>query len=263
VNGPATRTLEAKGKHVRELRDKVAVVTGGGDGIGRGIATVMARHGAHVVVADISSDKAKTVAAQIEALDRRSLPILQDVADLASSDSVLSAAIGTFGQVDILVNNVGVASQVAFDALTEAEWDRINDINSKALFFSCQTYGRYFRDRKAGKIVNISSYVGKEAIVEYAHYCASKAAVIAITQSVAKELAAHGVNVNAVCPGIVRTPMWDGLNPDQWAMQEPKIPLGRGQTVEDIGEAVSFLASERARNITGMTLGVTGGLAVW
>jgi meso-butanediol dehydrogenase / (S,S)-butanediol dehydrogenase / diacetyl reductase len=143
VNGPATRTLEAKGKHVRELQDKVAVVTGGGDGIGRGIATVMARHGAHVVVADISSDKAKTVAAQIEALDRRSLPILQDVADLASSDSVLSAAIGTFGQVDILVNNVGVASQVAFDALTEAEWDRVNDINSKALFFSCQTYGRH------------------------------------------------------------------------------------------------------------------------
>jgi NAD(P)-dependent dehydrogenase (short-subunit alcohol dehydrogenase family) len=250
-------------EQVGELQNKVAVVTGGADGIGRGIATVMAAHGARVVVADISFDKAKAVAAHIEDLGRPSLAIQQDVANLASSAAVLSAAIQTFGQVDILVNNAGIASQVAFDALTEAEWDRVNDINSKALFFSCQTYGRHFRDQKAGKIVNISSYVGKEAIVEYAHYCASKAAVIAITQSVAKELATYGVNVNAVCPGIVLTPMWGGLHPDQWAMQEAKIPLGRGQTVEDIGEAVSFLASERARNITGMSLGVTGGLAVW
>lgn len=246
-----------------ELDDKVAVVTGAGDGIGQGIARVMARRGACVVVTDIAREKAVATVDAIVGEGGRGLALAQDVAHPATHADVLAQAVDAFGRVDIIVNNAGVATQLGFDQISEAEWDRVCDINEKSVFFSCQTYGRYFRDRRAGKIVNISSYVGKEAIEEYAHYCASKFAVVAITQTLAKELAPFNVNVNAVCPGIVYTPMWKGLHPDQWKKQEAKIPLGRGQTVEDIGEAVSFLASERARSITGASLGVTGGLAMW
>ena len=259
----AVATAPAKGGDVAELAGKIAVVTGGGSGIGQGIARVMATRGADIVVTDVKGDKAEAVAAEIVAIGRRGLALQQDVADLVSVADVLAKAIAAFGQVDIVVNNAGVATQIAFDDMSESEWDRVNDINAKSVFFSCQTYGRYFRGRKTGKIVNISSYVGKESIAEYAHYCASKFSVIAITQTLAKELALHNVNVNAVCPGIVYTPVWDGLHLEQWKKQEQKIPLGRGQTVEDIGEAVSFLVSERAKNITGVSLGVTGGLAMW
>ena len=111
--------------------------------------------------------------------------------------------------------------------------------------------------------MNVTSFCGKETIVEYTPYCASKFSATAITQSLAKELAAFNVNVNAVCPGIVRTRMWDGLADTQWDMHVKRVPLQRGQTVEDIGEAAAFLASDRAINITGVSLGVTGGLSIW
>ncbi|WP_321883356.1 SDR family NAD(P)-dependent oxidoreductase [Paraburkholderia bannensis] len=246
-----------------ELEGKVAVVTGAGSGIGRGCALVLARHGADVVVADLDLGAARNTAAEIAGLGRRAMGLQQDVGNIESHQLVLDEAIAAFGAVDILINNAGVASQAKFEAVTEEDWDRMNDINSKALFFSCQTYGKYFASRRSGKIVNITSFCGKEAIVEYAPYCASKFSATGLTQSLAKELAAFNVNVNAVCPGIVRTRMWDGLADDQWDLQVKKIPLGRGQTPDDIGEAAAFLASERARNITGASLGVTGGLSIW
>ncbi|WP_176079851.1 SDR family NAD(P)-dependent oxidoreductase [Paraburkholderia tropica] len=246
-----------------ELEGKTAVVTGGGSGIGRGCALVFARRGADVIVTDLNVAAARDTAAEIESLGRRGLGLHQDVGDIDSHQRVLDQAVAAFGQIDIVVNNAGVASQAKFDAVTEEEWDRMNDINGKALFFSCQTFGKYFANRRSGKIVNITSFCGKEGIVEYAPYCASKFSATGLTQSLARELAAFNVNVNAVCPGIVRTRMWDGLADYQWELQVKKIPLGRGQTPDDIGEAAAFLASERASNITGVSLGVTGGLSLW
>ncbi len=246
-----------------ELEGKIAVVTGGGDGIGRGCVLVLARHGADVVITDLNMESAEKVANEVRSLGRRALAVQQNVADIGSHQKVLDRVVSEMGPVDILVNNAGVAGQASYDAVTESDWDKMLTVNTKSLFFSSQTYGKYFAGKRSGKIVNVTSFCGKEAIVEYAPYCASKFGATAITESLAKELAPHNVNVNAVCPGIVRTRMWDGLADYQWELQEKRVPLQRGQTPEDIGEAVSFLASERARNITGMSLGVTGGLSIW
>jgi NAD(P)-dependent dehydrogenase (short-subunit alcohol dehydrogenase family) len=248
---------------MQELENKIALITGAGSGIGRGIAHVLAERGACVVISDISLTSAKKVADELQDKGHKSLAVQHDVTKRKSGETVLGDIIRIFGRLDILVNNAGVASQSPFDKVTEEEWDRVNNINTKSLFTMCQIAAPHFIENQSGKIVNIASFCGKEAIPEYVHYNVSKFGVLAVTQTLAKELAAHNINVNAVCPGIVRTTMWDGLEDYQWGMQVEKIPLKRGQTPEDIGEAVSFLASERAKNITGLSLGVTGGLAVW
>ncbi|MDQ0867309.1 SDR family NAD(P)-dependent oxidoreductase [Arthrobacter globiformis] len=248
---------------MKELQGQVAVVTGAGQGIGRGIAQVLARHGANVVLTDLDEERAQVAAEEIKSVGGSALAVQQNVLDLESSVRVQESAIDNFGKFDILVNNAGVAIQKPFDEVTEKDWDLINDINSKALFFACQAAGKHFRSQRAGKIVNVASFCGKQAILEYAPYNASKFSVVGITQTLALELGPYGVNVNAVCPGVVKTPMWEALPPEQWAMQEEKIPLRRGQTAEDIGEAVAFLASERARSITGASVPITGGLAMW
>ncbi len=246
------------------LEGKTAIITGAGQGVGRGIAEVLAAQGAAVVITDVDDSRAGEAAAAIGGSGGRALPVHQNVLDLSSWDAVFTAATEHFGSADILVNNAGVASQKPLSEVTEKDWDLTNDINAKAVFFGCQAAGRYFGGRGGGgKIVNVSSMVGKNAIPEYAPYNASKAAVISITQSAALEFASFDVNVNAVCPGIVRTPLWDALDPAQWDRQIERVPLGRGQMPDDIGYAVAFLASEWARNITGAAVPVTGGLQMW
>lgn len=173
-------------------------VTGAGQGIGQGIALTLAAHGAKVVVTDLDEARAKTTADHIQAAGGRALALQQDVSDLASIGRVQNEALASFGGLDILVNNAGVAMQKPFDEVTEKDWDFINDINSKALFFACQSVARYFRERKSGKIVNIASFCGKQAIVEYAPYMASKFSVLGITQTLALVPGPYGINVNAV-----------------------------------------------------------------
>ncbi len=246
-----------------ELENKVAVVTGAGQGIGLGITRVLAREGARVIMTDLDLERATHASDALNAEGFETAAVAQDVTDVASTDVVLQAAEERFGTVGIFVNNAGVSQQKPFDDVTEADWDFINEINAKGLWFACQSAGRYFKEKRSGKIVNVASFCGRQAIVEYGPYNASKFAVVGITQTLALELGPYNVNVNAVAPGVVKTPLWDDLAPTQWEMQEAKIPLGRGQMPADIGEAASFLASERARNITGVTLGVTGGLSIW
>lgn len=253
-----------------ELQDKIALVTGGGSGIGRGIALTMARHGADLVVTDMNAEGAETVAGEVRALGRRAQALRHDVTNWESCHDVVRRALAALGRIDTLVNNAGVSKSVPFHQLDEAEWDRVNDVNAKGVFLMCRAVVTHMMERRAGRIVNISSMVGKEAIPLFAHYCASKFAVIGLTQSLAKELAAYNVTVNAVCPGVLRTPLWEPLL-DQLAATKgisrqaafdefvAGIPLGRPQTPEDIGEAVSFLASERAKEITGVALDVSGG----
>ncbi|MFE5838802.1 SDR family NAD(P)-dependent oxidoreductase [Arthrobacter sp. NPDC056493] len=246
-----------------ELNGKVAIVTGAAQGIGQGIATVLARHGAAVVVSDLDGEQAKLTAEQIVAAGGKAIGVQHDVTDLEAAEGLIARARQEFGQFDIWVNNAGVAMQKPYDEVTERDWDFINNINAKSTFFAAQTAGKALAGQGDGRIINVASFCGKQAIEEYAPYNASKFAAVAITQTLALELGPSGVTVNAVCPGVVKTRLWDGLDPEQWAMQEAKIPLRRGQTPEDIGEAVAFLASDRARNITGASIPVTGGLSIW
>jgi NAD(P)-dependent dehydrogenase (short-subunit alcohol dehydrogenase family) len=175
------------------------------------------------------------------------------------------------GHIDVLVNNAGVSKSVPFHELDEAEWDRVHNVNVKGVFLTTRAVVPHMMERRSGSIISISSMVGKEAIPLFVHYSASKFAVIGLTQGLAKEMAAYDVRVNAVCPGVVRTPLWEpllnqlsenkGITREQaWQEFVEPIPLKRPQEPEDIGEAVAFLASDRARNMTGQGINVTGGM---
>jgi NAD(P)-dependent dehydrogenase (short-subunit alcohol dehydrogenase family) len=257
-----------------ELAGKIAIVTGGGTGIGRGIASVMAREGAHVVCTDIAPGNAAETVAAIKAAGGRAEVLHQDVTNWKSCQAVAEKVLADHGQIDILVTNAGVSKSVPITDLDEAEWDRVHNVNIKGVFLSCKSVIPHMIGRRYGKIVNISSMVGKEGIPLFSHYCASKFAVIGLTQSLAKELAPHNINVNAVCPGVVRTPLWDpllkqlsankGISEEAaWGEFVSGIPFARPQEPEDIGEAVAFLASDRARNITAESANVSGGQFNW
>ena len=257
-----------------DLEGKVAVVTGTGRGIGTGIATVLAKHGADLVLTDREVSGAEETAVELRKAGRRVLVLEHDVTSWESSQEIARKAIAEFGNIDVLVTNAGVSKSVPFVELTGEEWDRVNNVNAKGVFLTCKAFVPHMIERKYGKIVNISSMVGKEAIPLFAHYCASKFAVIGLTQSMAKELAPHNINVNAVCPGVVRTPLWDplleqlsqtkGITRDEaWAEFVDGIPFKRPQSPEDIGEAVAFLASDRAANITASAANVSGGQMIW
>jgi meso-butanediol dehydrogenase/(S,S)-butanediol dehydrogenase/diacetyl reductase len=257
-----------------DLEGKIAVVTGAGRGIGAGIATVLARHGADLVLTDMDTSAAEEIAQSITKAGRKVLVLQQDVKNWSSCSSVAEKSISHFGHVDIVVTNAGVSKSVPFVDLDAEEWDRVNNVNAKGVFLTCKAFVPHMIERRYGKIVNISSMVGKEAIPFFAHYCASKFAVIGLTQSMAKELATHNINVNAVCPGVVRTPLWDPLltqlsqnknitRDEAWAEFVGGIPLHRPQSPEDIGEAVAFLASDRAQNITASAENVSGGQMIW
>jgi NAD(P)-dependent dehydrogenase (short-subunit alcohol dehydrogenase family) len=247
-----------------ELDGKVAIVTGGGSGIGAGIVRVLAREGADVVVTDLDRAAAERVA-------DGGLALYHDVTSWESCAEVVARVLDAKERIDILVNNAGVSKSIPFWEIDEAEWDRVNDVNAKGVFLTTRAVVPHMMERRSGKIVSISSMVGKEAIPLFVHYSASKFAVIGLTQGLAKELAPYDVNVNAVCPGVVRTPLWepllDQLSQTKGISREEAfeefvagIPLGRPQEPEDVGEVVAFLCSERARNMTGQGLNVAGGM---
>jgi acetoin reductase-like protein len=262
---------------------KTAIVTGSGQGIGKAVVLRLAREGADIVVADVNSRTAEQTAHEVQALKRRSLTHRIDVANVTEMQPMVDAAVAEFGQIDILVNVAGVAQTKPFLEISEQQWDRIVDTNVKGTAFCMQAVGAQMikqvpeevkkagrADRSYGKIVNFSSISGRRGRALQLHYAASKAAIISITQSAALAFAPYNINVNAVCPSIVATAMWEqidrergdifGVPPGQ-AMKDfiEKIPLKRACSPEDVAGAVAFLCSSDADYITGQTLNVDGG----
>lgn len=259
------------------LAEKVALVTGGGAGIGRAIVLALAREGADPLILDIRLDQAEAVAREVRGLGRKASALQVDVTKQTQIERAIADGLGQFGRIDILVNNAGVTPGLGlpFTRQIEADWDKVFNVNMKSVFFTCKAITPHFMERRYGKIVNIASIAGPMSSQTMPSYSVSKMGVVTFTRIVAKDLAAYNVNVNAVCPGLLWTDMWknigeviratnpayEGLTPRQMFDKrvEEWIPLRREQTPEDIGEAAVFLVSEAARNITGQTLVVDGG----
>ena len=260
-----------------DLRDRVALVTGGGRGIGRGIAAALARCGADVVAADINQGEAEETAAAIAAGGRGSLGLRVDVTSQESVDAAVDAVIDQFGRIDILVNNAGIIAARGWeerDEFTWDDWDQIFEVNVKGIVRVTNAVVSHMKPRRYGKIVNIASVAGRGATGTSAPYSVSKSGVIILTQDQALSLAPFDITVNSICPSLLWTPMWEristrwtrdpkyeGLTPRQIFDQvvQDRIPLGREQTPEDIGNLAAFLASDLAKNITGQAINVSGG----
>lgn len=254
------------------LAEQVAIVTGAGNGIGRATALALGRVGAHVAVVDVDAAAAKATADAVAALGRRCLALDTDVGDLAAIDRMVHAVIGTFGRIDVLVNNAGVTRRAYIMDLTEQDWDRIMRVNAKGVFFCLQRVAREMIPRRRGRIVNIASIAGKGyAGTSNAIYAASKGSVISLTRTAAQQLARHDINVNAICPGITVTALSEanvavrardeGLSVEEMTRRRNAvIPLGRPNDPEDVAALAVFLASPAARNITGQSLNVDGGI---
>jgi NAD(P)-dependent dehydrogenase (short-subunit alcohol dehydrogenase family) len=254
------------------LTDRVAMVTGAGNGIGRAVALGLAGAGAHVVAVDIDAGPARATADAAAALGPKSLALEADVGNLAAIDQVVQRSMAAFGRIDVLVNNAGVTRRAYIMDLTEADWDRIMRVNAKGVFFCLQRVAREMIPRRSGAIINIASIAGKGyAGTSNAIYAASKGSVISLTRTAAQQLARHNINVNAICPGTTVTALSEanvalrareeGLSVDDMTRRRnAAIPLGRPNEPEDVAALAVFLASPGARNITGQSLNVDGGI---
>jgi meso-butanediol dehydrogenase/(S,S)-butanediol dehydrogenase/diacetyl reductase len=257
------------------LKDRVAIVTGGGGGLGEGICLCLAREGAHVVVSDLKIELAEKVAAKVKKLAQKAMPIQTDVRNGDQCKEMVDVTLKEMGRLDILVANAGVdglprdddsTASPLIENIKEEDWDLVVDVNLKGVF----------KEQKRGRIINIASVAGRQGVDFLAPYAATKAGVISFTQSVALQMAPYHVNVNTVCPGIIWTPMWErlasfassslpdfgGAPPEEVfnLVVQTMIPFKKDQTPEDIGNAVVFLASDDAKEITGQALNVCGGM---
>ena len=266
-----------------KLEGKIAIVVGAASGIGRACAIKLAANGAIVVAADVQRDKVEETAGLIRENKGQATSIAVNLASVASINDMVAAVVKAYQRIDILVNAAGICQSKIFLDITEEEWDRMIDINQKGIAFCMQAVGRQMiaqvpedvvkagkSEKSYGKIVNFSSISGRRGRALQIHYAASKAAVISLTQSVALAFADYGINVNAVSPSVVTTPMWEKnvkekskvFNVDVDKETErfiEKIPLKRPGSVEEMADAVLFLCSQESNYITGQTLNVDGG----
>jgi 3-oxoacyl-[acyl-carrier protein] reductase len=254
-----------------ELAGQVAIVTGGGRGIGRATALELARMGADIVVAELDRAGADTTTAAVKDLGRRALVVPADVTRRADLVAMVERTRAELGRIDVLVNNAGIYRAAATLDVTEEHWDAIMAINARAVFFAAQAVLPVMIAARSGSIISLSSMAGKIGNRNNLPYNASKAAVISITKSLALAHAADGIRVNCVCPGFVDTEMWRQVASEQGALmglsaaeftrlREQQVPLGRMERPEDVAHVIGFLASSRSGYMTGQALSVDGGL---
>ncbi len=238
------------------LEGQVAIVTGGGGGIGKATCLAFAKEGADVVLPEINMANAAAAEAEIAALNRTCKVIETDVADGDSVRKMVQETLDTFGRIDILVNNAGIFSYTRIEACTEAEWDRMMAVNLKGTFLCSQAVMKTMKTQRSGRIINLGSLAGQVGgLVASAAYSASKAGVMCLTKSLARVLGEYGITVNSVAPGIAATEMAKN-HPDM----TDQIPLGRIADAAEIATTILFLASEEGRYVTGATLDVNGGI---
>jgi len=243
-----------------DLDGKGAIVTGGSLGIGRAIALELAREGANVAVNyRRHDDEAKAVVAEIEGMGRKGLAVKADVSSYADAEAMVAKVRETFGRYDILVCNAGITWDGVIWKMTEEQWDAVINVNLKGYFNYNKMAALHFKDRKYGKIVNISSINGIRGKFAQANYAASKGGEIAMTKSLAKELGKFNVNVNAVAPGLVLTEMMEKIPPEFKNAALAETVVGRFATPEDVAHLVCFLCSDRSRHITGEVIKIDGG----
>jgi 3-oxoacyl-[acyl-carrier protein] reductase len=243
----------------RALLDRVAIVTGSGQGIGRGVALCLARAGAHLVIADQAAERIPPVAAAVEDLGVQALGLTIDVSRSDDVQRMVQQTIQRFGQIDILVNDAGRVLVKPMVEQSEADWDRIVDTNLKGVFLCCRYVVPEMIERKRGVIINIASIAAFHVTVPHVPYAASKAGVVALTRDLAYEVARYGIRVNVIAPGPIETPMSQAVSAEQRQGIVRAVPLSRIGQPEDIGQAAAFLASDAASFITGVTLPVAGG----
>lgn len=245
-----------------QLKDKVALVTGGGRGIGKAIALCFAKAGADIAVADVNIEEAENTAREIESTGRKALALAVDVTDYAKVEEGLNKILDKFAKVDILVNNAGITKDNLLLRMSQQEWDVVLNVNLKGTFNCIKAVCKPMIKQRDGKIINIASIIGIIGNPGQANYSASKAGIIALTKTAAKELSSRNINVNAVAPGFIQTEMTARLPEDLKEKMKQAIPLSRFGSPEDIANVCLFLASSDASYITGQTIVVDGGMVM-
>ena len=242
------------------LPDKVAIITGASRGIGRFVAVALAAQGAKVVASARNAEALESLVAEIKAQGGDALAVVADVATEADANNLIEQAVATYGRVDILINNAGITRDGLLLRMKNDDWDAVLDTNLKGAFLCTRAAAKYMSKQRAGRIINISSVVGEMGNAGQANYCASKAGLLGLTKSVARELARRNVTVNAVTPGFIVTDMTENMTDKAREAMTEQIPLGRLGEAEDVANAVLFLASDQSSYITGQVLGVNGGM---
>lgn len=245
-----------------KLKDKRAIVTGAGRGIGRAVALAFAKQGAHVVINYHSNDaKANEVVSAIEKMGRKAVAVKADVSEFSAGKKLVDAAVEKLGGIDILVNNAGLSKPSMFLDMEEGDWERIINIHLKGAFNCSQAAAKQMKEKNGGKIINVISTAGLFGTVGQINYASAKAGIIGFTKSAARELGRYGINVNAICPGVTLTDMTQTLQTNEKFKKIflGRIQLGRFASPEEIAPPFVFLASDEASYITGHVLEVTGG----
>lgn len=241
-------------------KDRIAVVTGASRGIGRSIAMALAAKGATIVAVDMDQATTEAVVAELQAAGSKALAVVGNVTVPADVERMIDAAMEAFGRVDILVNNAGITRDGLLMRMKDEDWDAVLNVNLKGAFLCTRAAFKVMSKQRYGRIINIASVVGQMGNAGQANYCASKAGLIGLTKSNARELAKRSITVNAVAPGFIATAMTDALSEKVRDELTAQIPLERLGSAEDIANAVVFLASEQAGYITGHVLSVNGGM---
>ncbi|MFA5119328.1 MAG: 3-oxoacyl-[acyl-carrier-protein] reductase [Candidatus Omnitrophota bacterium] len=244
------------------LKDKVVLITGGARGIGRSIALLFAKEGAHIAVGDVNVQEAQATAQEIAGMGRKSEALLLDVTDYAKVEEAINKILDKFGRIDILVNNAGITKDNLLLRMSQGEWDAVINVNLKGTFNCTKAVSRPMIKQRAGKIVNIASIIGVIGNAGQANYSASKAGIIALTKTTARELASRNITANAVAPGFIQTEMTAKLPQELKDKMLADIPLGKLGSPDDVANACLFLASGEADYITGQTLIVDGGMVM-